>query len=239
MPSVGFMARKPRPVLEIPPAPHLAYEQALWQAGKGSIAGLDEAGRGAWAGPVVAAVVILPQNMHLEKILLGVRDSKQMNARQREYWAAIIKIEALAWGVGFADHTEIDQQGILPATRLAMVRALGQLTKLPDHLFIDALLLSNVDIPQTAFIKGDQRSLSIAAASILAKTCRDEHMRQQYNIFPLYGFSRHKGYGTRYHQQALAENGPCCIHRMSFRPLRELEIRIQDSGFRTTCVVLI
>lgn len=222
-----FMGRKPRPILEIPSAPHLAYEQALWQAGKGLVAGLDEAGRGAWAGPVVAAVVILPQNMHLEQSLLGVRDSKQMNAHQREFWADVIKTEALAWGVGFGDHAEIDHQGILPATRLAMVRALGQLTKLPDHLLIDALLLSNVEVPQTAFIKGDQRSLSIAAASILAKTSRDEHMRQEDIRFPLYGFSRHKGYGTRYHQQALAANGPCCIHRMSYRPLRELGVRVE------------
>lgn len=222
MPGVGFMVRKPKPVLEIPLAPHLAYEQALWQAGKRCVAGLDEAGRGAWAGPVVAAVVVLPQDMHLEQSLLGVRDSKQMNVHQREYWAEIIKTEALAWGVGFTDHAEIDQQGILPATRLAMVRALAQLSTLPDHLFIDALLLSSVDIPQTAFIKGDQRSLSIAAASVLAKTSRDEHMRLEDNCFPLYGFSRHKGYGTRFHQQALAENGPCSIHRMSFRPLREL-----------------
>ena len=129
------MTRKPKPVLEIPPAPHLAYEQDLWQAGKGCVAGLDEAGRGAWAGPVVAAVVILPQNIHLEQTLLGVRDSKQMNVRQREYWADIIKNEALAWGVGFADHAEIDQQGIIPATRLAMIRALALLSTFPDHLF--------------------------------------------------------------------------------------------------------
>lgn len=227
MPGAGFMTRKPRPILEIPPAPNLVYEQELWQAGKECIAGLDEAGRGAWAGPVVAAIVILPQNTNLEQRLFGVRDSKQMNARQREYWAEIITGEALAWGVGFAEHSEIDQHGILPATRLAMERALAQLTTLPDHLFIDALLLPDIDIPQSAFIKGDQRSLSIAAASILAKTSRDEHMRQEDTHFPLYGFSRHKGYGTRYHQQALATNGPCCIHRMSFRPLRELEHRIR------------
>src|SRR5690606_25362685 len=141
--------------------------------------GLDEAGRGAWAGPVVAAIVILPQNTNLEQRLFGVRDSKQMNTRQREYWAEIITGEALAWGVGFAEHSEIDQHGILPATRLSMERAMAQLTTLPDHLFIDALLLTDIDIPQSAFIKGDQRSLSIAAASILAKTSRDEHMRQE------------------------------------------------------------
>lgn len=219
---MGFMTRKPRTNLEIPPAPNLNFEKQVWQIGKGLVGGVDEAGRGAWAGPVVAAVVILPQKINIAELLWGVRDSKQMNVQKREYWAKIIKTEAIAWEVGFADHFEIDQYGILPATRLAMIRALAQLTSFPEHLFIDALLLPEVDIPQTALIKGDQRSLSIAAASILAKTSRDTYMRQEDKNFPEYGFSRHKGYGTRYHQQTLAKNGPCQIHRMSYRPLREL-----------------
>ena len=215
------MTRKPKPDLEIPPSPNLTFERALWGEDKQWIAGLDEAGRGAWAGPVVAAVVIFPQIANLEQNLWGVRDSKQMNVHQREFWTEIIRKHALAWGVGSAEHSEIDQLGILPATRLAMQRALGQLTATPDHLLIDALLLPNLETPQTALIKGDQRSLSIAAASILAKTTRDAFMRQEDDSYPVYGFSRHKGYGTRFHQQALAENGPCAIHRMSFRPLRE------------------
>jgi ribonuclease HII len=215
------MTRKPKPVLDIPPSPNLTFERELWENEKQWIAGLDEAGRGAWAGPVVAAAVILPQKANLEQNLLGVRDSKQLNVHQREYWADIIKEHAQAWGVGSAGHSEIDQLGILPATRLAMQRALGQLSRSPDHLLIDALLLPNLDTPQTALIKGDQRSLSIAAASILAKTTRDALMRQEGDYYPQYGFSRHKGYGTRFHQQAIAENGPCAIHRMSFRPLRE------------------
>lgn len=215
------MTRKPKPVLEIPPSPNLSFERKFWEDEKQWIAGLDEAGRGAWAGPVVAAVVILPKIADLEQILFGVRDSKQMNVHQREFWAEIVKERVQAWGVGSAGYYEIDQLGILPATRLAMQRALGQLPISPDHLLIDALLLPNLDTTQTALIKGDQRSLSIAAASILAKTTRDALMRQEDNYYPLYGFSRHKGYGTRFHQQALAENGPCAIHRMSFRPLRE------------------
>jgi len=215
------MTRKPKPVLDIPPSPNLTFERELWENEKQWIAGLDEAGRGAWAGPVVAAAVILPQKANLEQNLLGVRDSKQLNVHQREYWADIVKKHAQAWGVGSAGHSEIDQLGILPATRLAMQRALGQLSRFPDHLLIDALLLPNLDTPQTALIKGDQRSLSIAAASILAKTTRDALMRQEGDYYPQYGFSRHKGYGTRFHQQAIAENGPCAIHRISFRPLRE------------------
>ena len=215
------MTRKPKPVLDIPPSPNLTSERKLWENDQQWVAGLDEAGRGAWAGPVVAAVVIFPQFANLEQNLWGVRDSKQMNVRQREFWVEIVREHALAWGVGSAEHSEIDQLGILPATRLAMQRALGQLSATPDHLLIDALLLPNLETPQTALIKGDQRSLSIAAASILAKTTRDALMRQEDDSYPVYGFSRHKGYGTRFHQQALAENGPCAIHRMSFRPLSE------------------
>ncbi len=222
MRTVEFMIRKRKPSFEIPSSPNLNHERALWDAGKNRIAGLDEAGRGAWAGPVVAAVVIFPQNIHLESCLSGVRDSKQLNAHQRMYWAEKIKDQAQAWGVGSALHTEIDQFGILPATRLAMQRALMQILDIPDHLLIDALLLPQIDRPQTALIKGDQRSLSIAAASILAKTSRDEWMKSEDPVFPEYGFGQHKGYGTRVHQHALAEHGPCSLHRMSFRPLREL-----------------
>jgi ribonuclease HII len=215
------MTRKPKPVLDIPPSPNLTFEYVLWEDNQQWIAGLDEAGRGAWAGPVVAAVVIFPPFASLEQRLSGVRDSKQMNVHQREFWAEVIQEQAQTWGVGSAAYSEIDQLGILPATRLAMQRALEQSSVTPDHLLIDALLLPDLTSPQTALIKGDQRSLSIAAASILAKTTRDALMRQEDNYYPEYGFSRHKGYGTKFHQQALAENGPCPIHRMSFRPLKE------------------
>lgn len=214
------MARK-KAVLDLPPAPNLDHELELWNRHINLIAGLDEAGRGAWAGPVAAGAVILPQNDDLTDILYGVNDSKQLSALKRDHWAAVIRNVALAWGVGFASHEEIDQLGILPATRLAMKRALQQLSKSPDHLLIDALKLPQINLPQIALIKGDCRSLSIAAASILAKTSRDAYMKEQDQFFPQYGFARHKGYGTLRHQNALKEFGPCQIHRRSFNPIRE------------------
>jgi ribonuclease HII len=170
---------------------------------------------------VVAAFVILPVETNICQVLAGVRDSKQMNKKQREYWGEKIKENASEWGIGFADHAEVDQFGILPATRLAMKRALSSLKTAPDHLLIDAVFLSDVNIPQTPLIKGDRRSLSIAAASVLAKTTRDAMMREEDVTYPQYGFKNHKGYGTRKHHLALTEFGPCPIHRMSFRPLRE------------------
>jgi ribonuclease HII len=215
------MTRKTKLVLELPPSPDLSFEQILWGTGLGSVAGIDEAGRGAWAGPVVAAVVILPPGEPVQHRLSGVRDSKQMSIKHREYWAEKLKEIVVAWGIGSADHAEIDQFGILPATRLAMKRSLASMPTAPDHLLIDAVFLSNVNIPQTALIKGDRRSLSIAAASVLAKTARDAYMREVDSYFQKYGFKNHKGYGTRFHQSALAEHGPCPIHRMTFRPLRE------------------
>ena len=214
------MVRK-KTILNLPTAPNLDHEIEIWNRHGSLIAGLDEAGRGAWAGPVAAGAVILPQKNNLLEILSGVNDSKQLTASQRDHWAVIIHSEALAWGVGFASHEEIDQLGILPATRLAMVRALQQLIRSPDHLLIDALKLPQVKLPQTALIKGDCRSLSIAAASILAKTSRDAFMKEQDQLFPEYGFARHKGYGTLLHQQNLKKFGPCLIHRQSFNPMRE------------------
>lgn len=217
----GCMTRKTKPILKIPPCPDLSFEQDLWNHAGQRLAGIDEAGRGAWAGPVVAAFVILPAEPSICNLLSGVRDSKQMTIKQREHWVEKIKEFASEWGIGSADHAEIDQLGILPATRLAMKRALNSLANKPDHLLIDAVFLSDVNIPQTALIKGDRRSLSIAAASVLAKTTRDAMMREEDDFYPQYGFKNHKGYGTRRHQSALSKFGPCPIHRMSFRPLRE------------------
>ncbi len=214
------MARKIQ-VLNLPDSPNLTHEQEIWGLQFGPIAGLDEAGRGAWAGPVSAAAVILPMHDGIYQILSGVRDSKQMTAANRTHWALIIQEQALAWGVGFASQEEIDQQGIIAATRLAMTRAIQELSIPPVHLLIDALRLPQVNLPQTALIKGDRRSLSIAAASILAKTSRDTLMREQDVFYPGYHFGQHKGYGTRLHQLALTELGPCPIHRLSFKPLRE------------------
>jgi ribonuclease HII len=203
-------------------SPDLNYELPLWAAGTLHLAGLDEAGRGAWAGPVSAGAVILPMDADLCITLKGVRDSKQMTSRQRFAWAVKIRRTALAWGVGFASHTEIDAMGILPATRLAMQRALEQLVLPPQHLLLDAVRLPAVALPQTVLIKGDVHSLSIAAASVLAKTARDELLIAWEQEYPGYGFARHKVYGTAAHRQALQDKGPCPLHRFSFAPIRNL-----------------
>jgi ribonuclease HII len=188
--------------------------------GTNYVAGLDEAGRGAWAGPVSAAAVILPPDAHVSEVLHGVRDSKLMTPRQRARWAEVIKQTALGWGVAFATHQEIDELGIVPATRLAMTRALELVGLHPGHLLLDAIRLPGVDIPQQALIKGDQRCFSIAAASVLAKTGRDALMAALDEPYPGYGFGRHKGYGTRFHHEMLHLLGPSPVHRMSFKPLK-------------------
>ncbi len=206
---------------EIPSAPDLRFESPLWKSGLVRVAGLDEAGRGAWAGPVSAGAVILPPVEEIAGQLHHVRDSKQMTPAERAVWAEIIKERALAWGVGFASNLEIDALGIVPATRLAMQRALECLEAPAGHLLIDALRLPEIPLPQTVLIKGDARSLSIAAASVLAKTTRDALMTKLDEQFPAYGFARHKGYGTASHQEALNQVGPCEIHRYSFAPIRE------------------
>ncbi len=206
---------------EIPPAPDLRFERKLWASGCTAVAGLDEAGRGAWAGPVAAGAVIFPQRDDLLTLLPRVRDSKRMTPIERAFWAKEIQAWALAYAVGFASNAEIDALGIVPATRLAMERALAGLAEPPAHLLIDALRLPSIALPQTSLIKGDARALSIAAASVLAKTTRDALMREMAAVYPQYGFDRHKGYGTAAHKAALDRFGPCAIHRMTFAPLRE------------------
>jgi len=207
---------------EAPRHPDLGFELPLWENGVTRVAGLDEAGRGAWAGPVTAAAVILPVDNHILDHLCGVRDSKQMTSRQRETWAEQIQELATAWGIGFAAADEVDSLGIVPATRLAMERALAACVLQPQQLLLDALRLPGVNLPQQAVIKGDARSLSIAAASVLAKTTRDAWMRDLENEFPGYGFARHKGYGTAVHRKALQELGPCAIHRFSYAPVKAI-----------------
>ena len=167
------------------PFPTLEFEQNLWKAGFTRIAGIDEAGRGAWAGPVTAAAVIMPANPSLTRILNRVQDSKLMTPLAREIWAPRIKESAVSWGVGFTSAEEIDALGILPATKLAAIRALENLH--PDYLLTDYLIFPEVDLPQTALVKGDQRSLSVAAASVLAKTARDALMREFESRYPGYG----------------------------------------------------
>lgn len=204
------MTRKPN----LHPFPTLEFERNLWNGGFTRIAGIDEAGRGAWAGPVAAAAVILPADPSLTRTLNRVRDSKLMTPLARETWAPRIKESAVGWGVGFASEEEIDTLGIVPATKLAATRALENL--LPDYLITDYLIFPEIDLPQTALVKGDQRSLSVAAASVLAKTARDALMRELDGQYPGYGFARHKGYGTRLHQEAIKKLRRCEIHRKSF-----------------------
>jgi ribonuclease HII len=204
-------------------SPSLAYELPLWEAGALHVAGLDEAGRGAWAGPVSAGCVILPAETGIINQLSGVRDSKLMTPRQRSIWSQTIKSTALAYSIAFASNREVDTLGIVPATRLAMRRALAALDIQPDFLLVDALKLPDINTPQNALIKGDRHSLSIAAASVLAKTERDALMVEMDAQFPAYQFSRHKGYGTKIHRAALERSGPCEIHRYSFNPIKSLQ----------------
>ena len=217
---MGNMRRKFNPD-DLPPAPNLDFEHEYWLRGCQFIAGIDEAGRGALAGPVFAAAVILPSaRVDLIPSLAGVDDSKKLTAIQREQWAARIPYIAVSWSVASSSAEEIDRMGILPATRLAAQRAIQTLSVTPDHLLLDYIRLPALPLPQTPLVKGDARSLSIAAASILAKTARDAHLRTLDNTYPGYGFAAHKGYGTSKHLIALEKLGPTPIHRRSFAPLR-------------------
>ena len=204
----------------IPLNPDLSFERALWQQGLTLVAGIDEAGRGALAGPVAVGVVILPAGLaEIQSRLAGVRDSKQMRPEQRVYWAEKIKAIALDWQVGFGGADEIDAIGIAAAVRLAAKWALERMAQPSEHLLIDYFKLKDLSTPQTALVKGDCRSLSIACASVLAKVARDALMGEMDARYPGYGFGRHKGYGTRAHLDALAVLGPCAEHRRSFRPM--------------------
>ncbi len=206
----------------IPPA-DLRYEFDLRQQGLHRIAGLDEAGRGAWAGPVAAGAVILPlDRFDLLPTLRGVNDSKQLSPAERENLLPRIMETALAVGFGYATHTEIDQFGIVPATRLAMRRAVEALAVAPDALLTDAMSLPELHLPCLPLIKGDQKSLSIAAASIVAKVIRDQVMDELDERYPQYGFLIHKGYGTALHHKALRIYGPTPIHRTTFAPVRAI-----------------
>jgi ribonuclease HII len=197
--------------------PGLQLEQALWQKGVKFIGGIDEAGRGAWAGPVMAGAVILPNDPQLRLTLTGVRDSKQMTPRQREHWALEIKSVALAWSVGAASAAEIDEIGILPANRLAMTRAINGLALTPEYCLFDFIHWKDCPYPGQRLVKGETQSLSVAAASVLAKTTRDAFMRELDEQFPGYEFGRHKGYGTAIHQTAIAKLGLSPVHRISFK----------------------
>jgi len=200
-------------------SPHLQFERELWQSGLKLVAGMDEAGRGALAGPVAVGVVILPANIpHLSQALACSRDSKQMTPLQRELCAPLIKEVSLAWSVAYASAGEIDDLGIVAATRLAGMRALENLELSPNYLLTDFRLeFPELDIPQTSLVKGDARSLSIASASVLAKTARDALMRELDAQHPGYGLGQNKGYGTQAHRSALMRLRYSPIHRKSFK----------------------
>jgi len=188
------------------------FEQDLYSRGYRLVAGLDEAGRGPLAGPVVAACVILPPGLEVP----GVNDSKKLTEKKRDSLCELICRVAADFGVGVVGPEEIDRINILEATKMAMLMAISELKAPPDYLLIDALTLG-MNIPQKPLIKGDSRSASIAAASIIAKTTRDRIMLGCHEKYPVYGFDGHKGYGARSHMEAIRKHGPCPIHRKSFR----------------------
>ncbi len=202
--------------------PHQKEERALQRAGHALVAGVDEAGRGAWAGPVVAAAVILPASRAALVKLKDANDSKLLTALQRERLRERIQMHAQAWRVGMASNTEIDALGIVQATRLAMMRAVVALTVVPHALLIDAVKLPALPLPQRAFNFADSISLSVACASILAKTHRDAMMCNLDFDLTLagYGFAAHKGYGTPAHASALCRLGASWAHRHSFAPIK-------------------
>jgi ribonuclease HII len=203
--------------------PDLSQEAALSEGGFRCVAGVDEAGRGAWAGPLVAAAVILPQaGSRVVGFLDGVRDSKLLSVAQREVCFDTIVASARSIGVGAVAADEVDLLGLTAANELAMARAVRSLSLRPDFLLVDCFTLKSVSIPQRGIVRGDRCCLSIAAASVVAKVYRDRWLEQLAERHPGYGFEQHRGYGVVTHRQAIAARGLTPIHRLSYAPLREL-----------------
>lgn len=200
------------------------FERILLRLGARQIAGLDEAGRGPLAGPVVAGAVMLPREWieaGLPSELEGLNDSKQLTAGEREkFFTQLTSHARVRFAVARIEAETIDSINILEATHRAMNQALGQLQPAPDHVLVDGLRVQSLCLPQTAVVKGDSRSFSVAAASVVAKVTRDRLMLEYDRHFPAYGFADHKGYATARHLAALAEHGPCSIHRRSFAPMK-------------------
>ena len=191
----------------------LTHERRLWDSGRSYIAGVDEVGRGPLAGPVVAAAVILPRDFDV----LGIDDSKKLSPKKREELFEVIKEKALAWAVGWVGPERIDEINILEATKEAMKQAVQGLSLPPDHVLIDGnFTVRALALPQTAIVKGDANSTSIAAASILAKVTRDRYMEEMDAVYPGYAFAGNKGYGTKAHYDGLKAQGPTPIHRKTF-----------------------
>lgn len=196
----------------------LFFEARALASGFTCIAGLDEAGRGPLAGPVVAAAVVLPDGL----LIPGLTDSKQVPEQERERLFVVIQEQAVCYGIGVVDEQTIDEVNILQATIIAMERALALLNPRPDYLLLDAITLPRIPLPQNPLIKGDIRSHSISAASILAKVTRDRLMLELHQKYPRYNFQKHKGYGTSEHLALLREHGPCDAHRKSFNPVARM-----------------
>jgi ribonuclease HII len=201
-----------------PVDPMWSLEGTLWARGSRLIAGVDEAGRGAWAGPVAVAAVILP----FDGLRRAYRDSKTLSSKTRERLMPQIQIEAVAWALEFAESTEVDEFGVLEATKRAALRAIGRFEPAPDGLVTDYLKLETA-LPILSPPRADGSSYSVAAASIIAKTARDARMRELETAFPGYGFASHKGYGAAAHRAALENLGTCPEHRRSFAPIALIE----------------
>lgn len=206
----------------------LKHEQHFLAVGCRYIMGIDEVGRGPWAGPVVAAAVCLPiWETNLQKQLKGVRDSKVMTHLQRVCYVEAIRETAVSWGLGLASAEEIDHVGLIPASKLSMLRALDaaqeQASLQIDLLLLDYMVLpERREIPQFSIVKGDAQSLSIAAASVLAKVWRDDYMSKMAETYPEYGFEKHKGYGTEAHREVIQKHGICPLHRLSYQPIQQI-----------------
>ncbi len=202
----------------------LSYERELWQKGLKLVAGVDEAGCGPLAGPVVAAAVVFPggwSETGLDSRLRGLNDSKQLTEAQRErYYSVLTSHTEIRWAVASVDVEMIDRINIYQAAHRAMNLALAQLQPLPEHVLVDGRPVKSMPFPHTALVQGDARSYSVAGASVVAKATRDRVMRELDRAYPGYGFAEHKGYGTPQHLAAIQALGPCPIHRRSFAPFR-------------------
>lgn len=198
--------------------PHNQYERQLAQEGYALVAGIDEVGRGAWAGPILACALIMP----CAPRVYGVNDSKKLSPRKRAILCERIRARAKHVGIGTVSHQEIDDMGIVRANEEVMMRAIADLHVQPDFLLIDAFDLAHIPVKQTAIAHGDAIVYSIAAASIVAKVARDTLMEEYHERYPEYGFFQHKGYGTREHQSAIGVHGLSPIHRLSFQPMKSM-----------------
>ncbi len=205
----------------------LEFERQAWQRGYRRVAGIDEAGRGPLAGPVIAAAVVFDRaflESEIDRSLAGLTDSKQLSRAKRElFYDLLMGSSSVEASVGSADSLEIDRLNILRATHAVMARAVAALAVPPDHSLVDGLPVPGLPCSSTAIVRGDALSISIAAASVVAKVTRDRIMREAGTAYPEYGFADHKGYGTKAHMKALLEHGPCPIHRRSFQPVRDAE----------------